>query len=377
MNEQWIPLSVPDLTDTEAAAVAGAVDIVHDGRVSLSAIPAFESAIAELTGREQAVALSSGTAALHLGLIHLGARRGKLVLTSSMTFAATANAIRYTGAEPIFIDSLLEDANVDAELMLVAADELTGAGHEVVAAVPVDLYGRCVDYTTLVPGLAERGIPLFCDAAESLGAAHHGRPAGSFGVAGAVSFNVNKLLTTLGGGMLVSDDADLIAHAHKLAHQARENVAWYQHTEVGFNYRMSNIAAAVGTAQVERLDHLMAGRRAVREAYAEGLADVPGLRVLGRRAGDGQDNCWLTTIVIEGRPFDPDAAIDHLRSRGIEARHLWKPMHQQPVFDGARSYLTGASDRLFAQGLNLPSSSTMDLADVARVVDALRWVMAA
>lgn len=178
-------------------------------------------------------------------------------------------------------------------------------------------------------------------------------------------------MTSYGGGMLVSDDDALIARAHKLAHQAREPVPWYQHTEVGYNYRMSNTTAALGRAQLSRLPDLLAGRRAVREWYAAAFAHRDDLRILGRESGDGEDNCWLTTIIVEGRPFDPSAAISHLRSAGIEARHLWKPMHLQPIFAEARAYRTGVADGLFASGLNLPSTSTLTEADVARVAEAV------
>lgn len=377
MRDAWIPLSVPDLGAAEQEAAAAAVPVVHEGRVVNAAIDAFEGMMAEQSGVQYAVALTSGTAAIHLGLIHLGAKPGSVVLTSSMTFAATANAIRYTGAEPIFVDAQAQDANVDVDLMLHAAAELQAAGEHVAAVVPVDLYGRCVDYTRLEPGLAALGIPLFCDAAESVGARHAGRPSGAFGVASALSFNVNKVMTTLGGGMLVSNDQALIAHAHKLAHQAREPVPWYQHTEIGFNYRMSNVTAAIGVAQCERLAELIAGRRRVREAYAAGLADLDGVRILGRGSGDGDadDNCWLTTVIVENRPVDPDHVLAHLRENGIEGRHLWKPMHQQPMYADARTYLNGTADRLFATGVNLPSSPMLTDSEIDRVVAAFRGAL--
>ncbi len=371
MTDHAIALSVPDLTRAEKDAVAAATEVVSGGRTRLDAITQFEREFAAHSGTRRAVAVSSGTAAIHLALIHLGARPGTAVLTSSMTFAATANAIRYTGADPVFIDSRREDANVDVDLMIEAADTLADEGVEVVAAIPVDLFGRCAHYTTLEPALAERGIPLLADAAESVGATHNGRPAGSMGRAGAISFNVNKIMTTLGGGMIVSDDEELCDHAHKLANQARENVAWYEHTEIGYNYRMSNLAAALGSAQLRRLPELMAGRRRVREAYAAAFADEPSIRILGRDTGDQDDNCWLTTIVVDNGRFHPQAAIDQLADMGIEARHLWKPMHQQPVYAGARAFLTGAADDLFANGLNLPSSSILTDAELDRVSTAI------
>ncbi|CCI52025.1 DegT/DnrJ/EryC1/StrS family aminotransferase [Nostocoides jenkinsii] len=375
MSSPVIALSVPDLGPAEAAAAAASVDVVRGGKVDLGAIEQFERGIAEVTGCRYAVALSSGTAALHLALIHLGARPGTVVLTSSMTFAATANAIRYTGAEPVFVDSQASDANVNPHLLLNAADQLLAQGREIAAAVPVDLYGRCADYSVLEPGLRERGIPLLCDAAESLGAAHNGRPAGSFGEAGVFSFNVNKLLTTLGGGMLVSDDEDLVAHARKLATQARENVPWYEHTELGFNYRMTHTSAAIGNAQLARLPELLAARRAIRDGYAGHFADVPSVRILGRDAGDGGDNCWLTSIVVNDPTFDAAAAVAALQAEGIEARQLWKPMHLQPVYADATVVGGELAEDLFARGLNLPSSSVLTDSELDRVVERLtRWL---
>lgn len=371
MSAEFISLSVPDLSSAEAESVAAATRVVVDGRTRLEALPQFERDFAAMVGRRRAVAVSSGTAALHLGLIHLGAGPGTVVLTSTMTFAATANAICYTGAEPAFIDGRPEDGNVDVDLMLRAADELMAAGVTVAAAIPVDLFGRCVDYGRLAPGLHERGIPMLADAAESVGATHAGRPAGSFGLASACSFNVNKLMTTLGGGMLVTDDDALADHVHKLANQARERVPWYEHTEVGFNYRMSNLAAALGSAQLDRLPDLLAGRRRVREQYAAAFAADDRIRILGRRAGDQEDNCWLTAIVVEGGDLEPTDLIGALRAQEIEARHLWKPMHLQPAHAGARAWLTGASDDLFGSGVCLPSSSTLSIDDVDRVVHAV------
>ncbi|HBO55368.1 MAG TPA: pyridoxal-5'-phosphate-dependent protein, partial [Janibacter terrae] len=269
-------------------------------------VDAFEREIAERVGVRHALALSSGTAALHLALIHLGARPGTKVVTSSMTFAATANAVAYTGAEPVFVDSQDSDGNVDAPLMLEAVEALQSEGEEVVAAIPVDLFGRAVDYDVLVPGLAELGVPLLEDAAEALGASLGDASAGSFGRAAALSFNGNKIMTTSGGGMLLSDDGDLVAHARKLSTQSREPVPWYEHTEIGYNYRLSNVLAALGRGQLERLDTMIARRREIRERYVAAFADLP-LRFLGRGSDDrddAQDNCWLTTVVLETTPAD-------------------------------------------------------------------------
>jgi len=338
-------------------------------------VDAFEAAICERTGREHALALASGTAALHLALLEFGAKPGVCVVLSSMTFAATANAVAYTGAEAVFVDSREADGNVDAELMIEAVRVLQGEGREVVAAIPVDLFGRCADYDVLEPALGELGVPVLADAAESLGSMHRGRPAGSFGEAAAFSFNGNKIITTSGGGMLVSDDGDLIRRARYLSTQAREPAPWYEHTEVGFNYRMSNILAALGRAQLSKLDEFIARRREIREMYLEAFSDIDGLRFLGRSEEvDGStENCWLTAIDLGGHVgVSADEMVAHLDGNGIEGRHLWKPMHLQPLWERARVFENGVSEGLFKRGITLPSGYGLTNGEVERVIGAVR-----
>ncbi|MGE9782796.1 DegT/DnrJ/EryC1/StrS family aminotransferase [Janibacter sp. G368] len=377
-------------------------------------VDAFEGEIAERVGVEHALALSSGTAALHLALLHLGARPGTKVVLASMTFAATANAVVYTGADPVFVDSLTSDGNVDVDLMLDAVRSLRAEDETVVAAVPVDLFGRAVDYSVLEPGLANLGVPLLEDAAEALGAHLGDRGAGSFGTAAALSFNGNKIMTTSGGGMLLSDDAGLIDHARKLSTQSREPVPWYEHTEIGYNYRLSNVLAALGRGQLQRLDWMISRRREIRERYAAAFADLP-LRFLGRddaSRDDSDDNCWLTTVVLEDpTPSFPeerrsgtspaveerrrgtssvveerrrslettpaDKIVEAMSAQQIEVRHLWKPMHLQPVFAGARSFTTGVSEDLFTRGVTLPSGPALTDAQIDRVIDSLTRVVEA
>jgi dTDP-4-amino-4,6-dideoxygalactose transaminase len=321
-------------------------------------VDAFEREMAAYLDVAHAVALSSGTAALHLALLEAGVRMGDEVLCSTLTFAATANAIRYIGAEPVFVDASPTDWNLDVE---VVAEELKLAardGRRIAAVVAVDLYGRCCDYAVLEPLCAEYDVPLIEDAAEALGARSRGRAAGSFGLAGVLSFNGNKIITTSGGGMLVTDDADLATHARYLATQAREPVTHYEHLEVGFNYRMSNLLAAVGRGQLRSLDTKVARRRAIQQRYEERLGDLPG--VVFAPLGDG-DNGWLTCLTIDPvkSGTDREAVRRNLRGRGIEARPVWKPMHLQPVYAGDRSLGRGVADRLFAHGLCLPSGSTL------------------
>ena len=339
----------------------------------------FEAEIAERTGVAGALALSSGTAALHLALLHHGVGAGDVVVVPSMTFAATTNAIVYTGATPVFVDSQASDANVDVALMIEAVDALRAEGENVAAVVTVDLYGRAVDYSTLVPALAERGIPLLEDAAEALGASLDGEACGSFGSCAAISFNGNKIMTTSGGGMLLSNDTELLARARYLSTQARQPAPWYEHTEVGYNYRMSNLLAALGIGQLERLDAMIARRREIRDLYADAFADLDGVRLLGRSEGDDDryDNCWLTGAIVEGRePGFIDHVVEGFNAADIEARHLWKPMHMQPMYASARTFGGDVAAGLFHSGLNLPSGVDLADDDVARVIATFRELAA-
>lgn len=338
-------------------------------------VDAFEAEICERTGRQHALALCSGTAALHLALLELGAKPGTCVVLSSMTFAATANAVAYTGADAVFVDSVESDGNVDPQLMLEAIRTLQNEGREVVAAIPVDLFGRCVEYDVLEAGLAELGVPMLADAAESLGATFKGRAAGAYGHAAAFSFNGNKIMTTSGGGMLVSDDPEMINRARYLSTQARQPAPWYEHTEIGYNYRMSNILAAIGRAQLAKLDSFVTRRREIRSMYVEAFADIEGLRFLGSaEVVDGTaDNCWLTAIDLGADVgVSADEMVAHLDAQDIEGRHLWKPMHMQPVWSGARAFTTGASEALFRRGVTLPSGFGLADSEIEQVIEAVR-----
>ena len=368
-----IHLSKADVTQVEQDFV---MDAMQSGWIAPLGphVDAFEQEIAERVGVAHALALASGTAALHLALLGVGVRPGATVVLPSMTFGATAWPVLYCGATPVFVDSG-DDANVNASLFVEAIDTLRAEGTDVAAAVTVDLFGRCADYDELVPALEERGVPLVEDAAEALGATYRGQGAGSFGRAGILSFNGNKILTTSGGGMLVSDDEELISRARYLSTQARQPVAHYEHTEAGYNYRLSNILAALGRGQLTRLEEMMARRRAIREQYVAALADVDGVRFLGHggERPDDEDNCWLTCMVLDPQAVatSPESVMVALAAEDIEARHLWKPMHLQPVFARARSFLTGTSERLFEQGVTLPSGSALSDAEVGRVCEAL------
>lgn len=372
-----IYLSSPDVTDREELAL---VEAMRSGWIAPLGpeVDAFEAELAAFTGRTQAVALSSGTAALHLALLGVGVDRGSVVLTSTMTFAATANAITYTGATPVFVDSD-ESGNVDPELLEKALADQLARGARVAAIVPVDLIGKVADHESIGALADHFGVPLLVDAAESLGAMRNGRPAGQDGLASIVSFNGNKIMTTSGGGALLCDDPDFAQRARYLATQARQPVVHYEHTDIGFNYRMSNLLAALGRAQLARLPEMLDRRRHWRRRYRSLFDGVAGVTVFGGADGsdDGEhatrDNFWLTSVLVD--TDQAGWAAEDLRAfladRDIEARPLWKPMHLQPVYAEAPAYTNGVSERLFRTGLSLPSGSALSDDQFHRVEDAI------
>jgi dTDP-4-amino-4,6-dideoxygalactose transaminase len=362
-----IYLSPPHLSGRELELLEEAVDSNWVAPLGPQ-VDAFERELAEVVGVPYALALSSGTAALHLALIVLGIGAGDEVACSSLTFSASANPVVYVGATPVFVDADPDTWTIDPELL----DRALGERPQVRALVAVDLYGQCCDYDALTEICERRGVALVQDAAESLGASYRGAPAGGQGALAAFSFNGNKVITTSGGGMLVSRDEQLIAHARKLSTQAREPAPHYQHTELGFNYRLSNLLAAVGRAQLEVLGERVEARRRINARYRELLAEAPGISFMPE-ARYGRSNCWLTCILV-----DPDeAGTDRetirraLEAEDIEARPLWKPMHLQPFFAGAPTAGGDVSASLFERGLCLPSGSALTETDQARVVEIL------
>lgn len=334
-------------------------------------LDAFETELAARVGVAHAVGLSSGTAALHLGLLGLGVRPGDAVITSTMTFAATANAITYCGAEPVFVDCA-EDGNMDpAQLHRALKDSIRGR-KKPAAIIPVDLLGRPADYDRILPIAAEFDVPVLVDAAESLGSHYGDAACGSFGEAAAVSFNGNKIMTTSGGGALLTDDARLAEYARYLSTQAREPVAHYEHREIGFNYRLSNLLAALGRAQLTRLHAMVGRRREIRGRYRDTIASAEGVTLFGGN-NEHSDNAWLSAIIVDDRRagFSAVELGAWMAEHDIETRPLWKPMHLQSVFAGTRMYGGEVSEGIFASGLNLPSGSTMSEADVDRVIAAV------
>jgi dTDP-4-amino-4,6-dideoxygalactose transaminase len=374
MTDARIYLSPPDVSDVERKLLLDAFDSNWVAPVGPD-LDAFEAQVAELVGVRHAVALSSGTAALHLALIAAGVRRGDTVLVPSFTFAASANAVMYLGARPVFLDSTADTWNVDPALVAEELRLRAARGQLPRAVIAVDMYGQCADYEPLLVVCDRYGVALIEDAAEALGATYQGRAAGSFGLAGVLSFNGNKIITTGGGGMLVTADARVATQARYLATQAREPVPHYEHRAVGHNYRLSNLLAAVGRGQVQRLGELIEARRQTARFYRTALGDLPGLRFMPV-ADYGTPNWWLTCVLVDAETFgaDRDRIIEHLGRHNIEARPAWKPMHLQPVFRDCVMRGGAVSADLFRRGLCLPSGSALTDHDRERVAAAVRAV---
>ncbi|HEX8431015.1 MAG TPA: aminotransferase class I/II-fold pyridoxal phosphate-dependent enzyme [Longimicrobium sp.] len=338
-------------------------------------VDAFEAEFCEKTGAGHAAAVSSGTAALHLALILCGVGPGDEVVVSTLTFSASVNPIVYQGATPIFVDSERGSWNVDPALLAEAVEARVAAGRKPKAVMLVHLYGQSADIDPVLAVCERHGIALIEDAAEALGATYRGRTPGTFGRFGIFSFNGNKIITTSGGGMLVSDDGDAIAHARKLATQARDAAPHYQHSEIGYNYRLSNVLAAIGRGQLRVLDDRVAARQRNFAYYAEALADLPGWEMMPE-AEWGTHSRWLTCLTIDPAEFgaDREEVRVALEAENIEARPVWKPMHMQPVFAMHPVFGGEVAEALFLRGLCLPSGSNLSESDLERVVGAIRAV---
>ena len=336
-------------------------------------VDGFETDICAFTGAGHALALSSGTAALHLGLLGLGVKPGDNVIVPTLTFGATAFAVTYAGAKPVFLDVDEDSWGLDPEVLAATLDARSRSGAPIAAIVPVDVFGRPADYDRILPIAAAYDVPVLVDAAESLGASHRDRAAGTMGHAGVYSFNGNKIMTTSGGGMLVTEDQELVDKARFWSTQSREPFPWYEHEEIGFNYRLSNILAALGRAQLARLPEMVARRRQIRAMYTEMLSGLEGVEVTADLPGRWGIS-WLTTVTFDGGllPGVATHVRQALHAEGIESRPLWKPMHQQPVFSDHESHLTGVADRVFEEGLCLPSGVGLNDDDIVRVAEGVK-----
>ena len=365
-------LSPPHLGDEELA-------LVHDAFASNWIAPlgphvdAFERELAAAVGVPAAAALSSGTAALHLALMLVGVGPGDEVICPTLTFCASANPVRYLGAEPVFLDVDPATWCLDPALLAEELAACAARGRLPAAVVAVDLYGQCADYDAITAACAAHGVPVVEDAAEALGAAYRGRPAGGFGAAGVLSFNGNKIITTSGGGALVAHDPELVARARFLATQARDPAPHYQHSALGYNYRLSNVLAAIGRGQLRRLGERVAARRRIFERYRERLEELPGIAFMPE-AAYGRSNRWLTCITIDPAAFGAgrEDVRRALETENVESRPLWKPLHLQPLYAANRVRGGEVAAGLFERGLCLPSGSAMTDGEVDRVADLVR-----
>jgi pyridoxal phosphate-dependent aminotransferase EpsN len=365
-------LSPPDVGPRERELVLDAFDSNWIAPLGPH-VDAFEREFATFVGAAGAAALSSGTAALHLALILSGVGPDDDVLLPSLTFVASANAVTYVGARPVFVDSDLATWNLDPALVEeeLAARARSGRAQPA-ALLGVDLYGQCASWQPILAACDHYGVPVIEDAAEALGATYRGRPAGSFGVLDVFSFNGNKIISTSGGGMLTANDPALVERARHLSTQAREPAPHYEHREVGFNYRMSNLLAALGRGQLEGLAAKVERRRAINAAYRAAFAAVDGIGFMPN-APDGVPTNWLTVITVDEHAFGapPTRIREHLESLDIEARPAWKPMHLQPLFAAAPVRGGAIAEEIFRTGLCLPSGSAMTDDDVERVVEGV------
>ena len=342
-------------------------------------VDAFEREFSTYVKISGALAVSSGTAALHLALRVLGVGPGDEVLASTLTFIGSVNPIRYQGATPVFIDSDRSTWNMDPDLLAEALQQSAALGALPKAVIPTDLYGQCSDYDRIMEICGSYGVPVVLDAAEALGARYYTSGgqreihAGVGAKAAIFSFNGNKILSTSGGGMLVSEDQDLIAQARFLSQQARDPAPHYEHSQIGYNYRLSNILAAIGRGELRVLDERIRKKREIFEYYHWALADLPGLEFMPE-APYGQCTRWLTAVLVTPHSFGADRETLRLalETENIESRPVWKPMHLQPVFQGCRVFGGDVSADLFHRGLCLPSGTAMTEEDLARVVRVIR-----
>jgi dTDP-4-amino-4,6-dideoxygalactose transaminase len=335
-------------------------------------VDGFEHELALRVGVDHAVALSSGTAGLHLALLLVGVEPGDDVLVPSFTFVASAAAVTYVGARPVLVDCSPDNWTMDVDLVAEDLRARARVGRLPGALVTVDLYGQCADYDRLTALCAEYEVPLVADAAEALGATYRGRPAGSFGAAAVFSFNGNKIITTSGGGALVSQSPDLVDRARFLATQAREPFVHYEHATIGYNYRLSNLLAALGRAQLRGLDSHIQRRQRIDSHYREGLGDAPGITFMPLLPY-GEPNWWLTCMEVDPTAFGADR--EQLRlaleEADIESRPTWKPLHLQPVFEGVTTLGGSVCAGVFERGLCLPTGSALTRVDQSRIIDII------
>ncbi|NBB22041.1 aminotransferase class I/II-fold pyridoxal phosphate-dependent enzyme [Runella sp. CRIBMP] len=371
MNKIW--LSSPHLSGHEQKYVQEAFAANWIAPLGPN-VDGFEQDLCTYVGVGHAAALSSGTAALHLALILLGVGRGDVILCQSLTFAASANPIAYQGATPVFVDSELDTWNINPDALETAIKSEKAKGKNVKAVIAVHLYGMPAQMREIQEICQLHDIPLIEDAAEALGASYQGKKMGNFGLLNVLSFNGNKIITTSGGGALLSDNEAFIQKARFLATQARDNAPHYQHSEIGYNYRLSNICAGIGRGQMEVIDERVAQRRANFAFYERELSSIEGITFQPEAEGSFS-NRWLSCMVVNPK-LTGGITRENMRlalaSENIEARPLWKPMHLQPIFQDAPYYGKSISERLFENGLCLPSGSNLTQEELGRVTTGIK-----
>ena len=370
--EEWIKLSLPHLAGNENKYVTDAVDSTWITPLG-PYVNRFEKLLDGFLGVDNVVALSAGTAAVHLALDILGVGKGDEVICQSMTFAASANPIVYLGGSPVFVDSEADTWNMDPALLREAIEaRIAATSRKPKAIIVVHLYGMPAKMNEIMAVAQEYGIPVVEDAAEAIGSEYCGRKCGTIGRFGILSFNGNKMITTSGGGALVCPDEASAKRALFLATQARENRPYYYHESIGYNYRLSNVSAAIGCAQMEVLPDRIARRRAIHDIYVEMLRDNANVTVQCNPSSDFDSNYWLSTILLkDSSPVTADRLRELLAEHRIETRLLWRPMHMQPIYADAPAYLNGVSERLFDHGLCLPSSTTHSDEQIRRVAQLI------
>ena len=368
-NKIW--LSSPNMGGTEEGFVKEAFNKNWVAPIGPN-IDGFEKDICNYNNINHAAALSSGTSGIHLALILLGVKLGDEVLCSSFTFSASANPIRYQLATPIFVDSEEETWNIDPILLEKAIIDRTKNGNKPKALILVHLYGISAKIDEILSICEKYEIPIIEDAAEALGSLYKGKALGTFGKFGVYSFNGNKIITTSGGGMLVSNDKKLIEKARFLSSQARDVAPHYQHSQIGYNYRMSNICAGIGRGQMQVLNLRIGQKRKIRDFYEKIFNGIEGIKVL-KENSNSFSNAWLSCVLIDPKKtgFSREKLRLAFEKDNIEARPLWKPMHLQPVFENFPAYLSGVSEQLFLQGLCLPSDTNMKENEFKRVEEVI------
>jgi dTDP-4-amino-4,6-dideoxygalactose transaminase len=371
MTQERIFLSPPHMGGSELGHIHEAFDVNYISPLGPQ-LTAFERRLCGITGFPHCAAVQSGTAAMHLILRLLDVGPGDLVLASSLTFIGSISPATFQGAALGFIDSDRETWNMDPALLAEALVHLAKRGRLPKAIIPTDIYGQCADYDAIEAIASQYGVPVVADAAESLGATYRGRHAGHCGRAAIYSFNGNKIITTGGGGAVVSEHRALVEEARRLSQQARDPAPHYEHTTNGYNYRLSNIAAAIGLGQLDVLEQRVRRKREIFQGYVERLCGLPGVAFMPE-APYGTHTRWLTVATIDPAEFGADT--NHVRlaleRENIESRPVWKPMHLQPVFEDARTWGGGVSEELFRTGLCLPSGTALTDAELDRVASVV------